>query len=347
MVNAVQNGTSQQTLRPSRRAARQEKAISKIQKLERMLDRTGIRPVLEMQERLESYGRVYEQAYFTVSLREESLPSTLHFVLGWQQAKVIADLERSLEALRRYMLSIPSPNPLSPLELQAREAWERFDEGDPEPLDTFIKERLGIMANHDGPLPDALRRRVLKFLDFCFAPQPLYQPGDWFLLGQAANDQLTTLVGERIWMFPDLKAALSDDPNKTYKERLAEELPGVVREAWADIQTVSSTTLLNKASNSIRMMKPQGHQVLPDDVPDDSLARFEAQESIRQNLDTLEQEAGFSPQQLEVWRLSREGMEIAEIADTLGISPNQVSVQKHYAIVKAREVLGADGPIIF
>ena len=115
-----------------------------------------------MQERLEPYYRTFEQAYSIASLREESLPSTLYFALGWQQEKVISDLERSLEAFRRYLLSIPSPNPLAPLELEAREAWQRFDEGDPEPLDAFIKRRLGMMANHDGPLPDALRRRVFE-----------------------------------------------------------------------------------------------------------------------------------------------------------------------------------------
>ena len=337
MNNAEQNGTSEQTLGSSRRVAQEEKTISNIG---RMVDRSGLRPILKMQERLEPYYRPFEQAYTIVSLREESLPSTLHFALGWQQEKVISDLERPLEAFRRYLLSIPSPNPLTPLELQAREAWQRYDEGDPEPLDVFIKKRLGIMANHDGPLPDDLRQRVFDFLDCCFTQQPLYHPGDWFLLGRVAMKQLSTLVGEYTKMFPDLEAALSDERDKKYKERLAEELPGVVLVAWGDIQAVSSVTLLNKASNSLRKMKPRDHQVLPKDIPHHSLARFETQERIRHELNTLEQEAGFSPQQLKVWQLSRRGMEIAEIANTLGISPNQVSVQKHYAIEKAREVAG-------
>jgi len=310
-----------------------------ISKIERMLDRSGIQPILKMQESLEPYYRAFEQTYSIVSLREESLPSSLHFALGWQQEKVISDLERSLEAFRRYLLSLPSPNPLTPLELQAREAWQRFDEGDPEPLDVFIKKRLGIMANHDGPLSDDLRQRVFEFLDCCFAPPPLYQPGDWFLLGRTEITQLSTLVGERIKLFPGLKAALSDESDKKYKERLAEELLGVVLVAWDDIQTVSNATLLNEASNSIRRIKSRD-QALPGDVPDQSLAWFETQERIRHELNTLEQEAGFSPQQLKVWQLSRRGMEIAEIANTLGISPNQVSVQKHYAIEKAREVAG-------
>jgi len=336
MVSAEQDGTSQRTLRSSKRVSPEEKTISKI---ERMLDQSGIRSIFEMQERLESYRWAFEQHNSIVSLREESLPFTLHFALGWQQEEMISDLERSLEAFRQYLLSIPSPNPLTPLELQAREAWQRYDEGDPEPLDAFIKKRLGIMVNHDGPLPDDLRQRVFEFLDCCFAPPPLYQSGDWFLLGRPEITQLSTLVGERIKMFPSLKAALSDEPDKEYKERLAEELLGVVPVAWDDIQTVSNATLLNEASNSIRRMKSRD-QALPDDVPDQSLAQFETLEIVRQELNTLEQVAGFSPQQAEVWQLTRRGMEIAEIANTLGIPPGQVSVQKHYAIEKAREVAG-------
>jgi hypothetical protein len=97
MNNAEQNGTSQQTLRSSRRVPQEVRTISKI---ERMVDRSGLRPILKMQERLQPYYRAFEQAYSIVSLREESLPSTLHFALGWQQEKVISDLERSLEAFR-------------------------------------------------------------------------------------------------------------------------------------------------------------------------------------------------------------------------------------------------------
>jgi hypothetical protein len=171
MVNAEHDRNLQRTQRYSKRLSPEEKTISKI---ERMLDRSGIQPILKMQESLEPYYRAFEQTYSIVSLREESLPATLHFALGRQQEKVISDLERSLEAFRRYLLSIPSPNFLTPLELQAREAWLRFDEGDPEPLDVFIKKRLGIMANHDGPLPDDLRQRVFEFLDCCFAPPPAH-----------------------------------------------------------------------------------------------------------------------------------------------------------------------------
>jgi DNA-binding CsgD family transcriptional regulator len=337
MVNTEMNGPSQLARRSSRRAAREAKIISKVSKAERMLDRSGIRPILKIEERVESERRAFEKAYSIVSLFEESLPSTLNFALGWQQEEMISDLERSLEAFRRYLLSIPSPNPLTPLELQAREAWQRYDEGDPEPLDTFTKRRLGIMPNHDGPLPDDLRERVFQFLDCCFAPSPLYPPGTWFLLGRAESIQLPALLQGHIKRFPELEAALSDKEDKTYSERLAEELPAVVRVAWDDIQLVSSATLLNETTNAIRRMRPRGNP-LPDEITDQSLAQFEALELVRQELDTLELEAGFSSQQASVWRLLREGMGIAEIADTLGTTPNQVSVQKYNAIEKARRV---------
>jgi len=157
--------------------------------------------------------------------------------------------------LRRILAGLTSPPPLRALQLEARIAWERFDEGDPEPLDTFIKNRLGIMSNFAGSLPREVRSRVMKFLDGCFATVPLYQPGDWFLLGPPQLDQLTELVGENIKGFPDLKIALSGD-GRTFRETLLEELPGVTRVAWEDIQRIKKETLLTRVSESLRMMKP-------------------------------------------------------------------------------------------
>jgi RNA polymerase sigma factor (sigma-70 family) len=304
-----------------------------------MLDRSDIRSALKMRQRVETTYRAHEQAYVSAALYENSLPSTHYFTLGWQQEKLFYDLERSLGAFRRFLLSLPVPSPLSPLALHAREAWERFDEGDPEPLDSFIKTRLGIMANHVGPLPAELRERVFDFLDLCFAPPPLYQPGDWFILGQAELDRLTTLLGDHTKGFGDLRIALSGEGG-SFRDRLDEELPGAVRVAWDDIETVSTNTLLNEASNSLRRTKSETHRSLPPSEGDDSLAQFEAQETISQMLDALEPEARLSAQQAEVWQLSRRGMEIAEIASNLGISRNQVSVQKHNAIEKVREAAG-------
>ena len=79
---------------------------------------------------------------------------------------------------------------------------------------------------------------------------------------------------------------------------------------------------------------------------DEDLTEFEREETLRQQrqqLDILEQVAGLSPQQTEVWRRRYKGMEIAEIAAELGISENQVSVQNHNALKKLSAARKAAG----
>jgi DNA-binding CsgD family transcriptional regulator len=184
----------------------------------------------------------------------------------------------------------------------------------------------------------------MHFLDDCLASLPLYEPEDWFLLGSPQVVQLAGLVSDNIRTFPDLEAALCSN-GEQFRERLAEELPGILRVAWEDIQTVSTKTLLNEASNDIRTMGSRDHKPLPDEVSDeavdDTLARFEALEAARQELDALQREAALSPQQAEVWALSRKGLEFGEIASMLGKSPNQISVQKHNAVKQMRRTAEA------
>jgi DNA-binding NarL/FixJ family response regulator len=61
---------------------------------------------------------------------------------------------------------------------------------------------------------------------------------------------------------------------------------------------------------------------------DDEVAAFELREQARQQIAALEEKAGFSKQQAEIWALLRQGMEIAEIANEVGIPRQQVSTQK-------------------
>lgn len=121
MVNAERIGTEHRGRRSSKRRAQDAKIISK---LERALDQSGVRPIHKIEERSESDVRAFEQLNSVVSLLEESLPSTLSFSVGWQREKLMSDLERSLRAFRCFLHSLPAPTPLSPLELQAREAWQ-------------------------------------------------------------------------------------------------------------------------------------------------------------------------------------------------------------------------------
>src|SRR5215211_1144993 len=197
-------------------------------RMERLLDKLDFPEELERQQRTEPIRHVYRQAELFVPAHDGlSLPPSL-LSTSQRYEQIHWTLERSLGMLRRILAGLTSPPPLRALQLEARIAWERFDEGDPEPLDTFIKNRLGIMSNFAGSLPREVRSRVMKFLDGCFATVPLYQPGDWLLLGPPQLDQLTELVGENIKGFPDLKIALSGN-GRTFRETLLEELPGVTR----------------------------------------------------------------------------------------------------------------------
>jgi RNA polymerase sigma factor (sigma-70 family) len=142
---------------------------------------------------------------------------------------------------------------------------------------------------------------------------------------------------------------------KASAEALAEELPGAVTIAWG---AGSEKEFLADVRRSIEGLAREA-EIRPANVRDDAieeaaaafasdedLAEFEREETLRlrrQQLDELEQVAGLSPQQTEVWRRSYKGMEIAEIAAELGISENQVSVQKHNAAKKLSDARKAAG----
>jgi len=308
--------------------------------MERLLDKLVVPEELERQQRIEPIRQVYRQAELFVPAHYGVSLSPSLLSLSQQYEQIHWKLEKSFGMFRRILAGLTSPLPLRALEVEARIAWECFDEGDPEPLDSFIRSRLGVMTNYDGPLPDEVRQRVMDFLDDCFTPVPLYEPGEWFLLGSPQIDQLATLIGDNIKAFPSLRVALRSD-GEPFREKLAEELPGIVLVAWDDIATASSETLLNTASNTIRESGLRNHVPLADEMvdeaADDTLTRFEALEATRQELDVLEQEAALSTQQAEVWTLARQGVEIPEIASMLGKTPNHISVQKHYAVNKMKQ----------
>src|SRR5215212_1741628 len=327
----------------ARRRARQQRFVKHMRwkwRIEHRLDKLGVPEGLDWQ--IGPIRQAYGQAELFVPAHDGvSLPSSL-LSLSQQYEQIHWTLERSLGMFRRILAGLTSPPPLRTLRLEARIAWDRFDKGDPEPLDRFIKRRLGVMKNHDGPLPDDVRQGVMDFLGDCLASVPLYEPGEWFLLRPPQIDQLATLIGKNIKAYPRLRVALQSDDEK-FRERLAEELPGIVRVAWDDLDTISDEHTLNEekplltqVSKAISDMGPRNSVLLADEMADeatnDSLARFEASEAARQELDLMEQGAALSPQQAEVWTLARQGAEIGEIANILGKTPNHISVQKHNAV---------------
>jgi hypothetical protein len=162
-------------------------------RMERLLNKLDFPEELERHQRIEPIRQVYRQAELFVPAHDGvSLPPS-SLSLSQQYEQIHWTLERSFGMFRRILAGLTSPPPLRALRLETRIAWGRFDEGDPEPLDRFIKRRLGVMKNHDGPLPDDVRQRVMGFLDDCLTSVPLYEPGEWFLLRPPQIDQLATL----------------------------------------------------------------------------------------------------------------------------------------------------------
>jgi len=110
--------------------------------MERLLDKLDVPEELERQQRIEPICQVYRQAGLFVPAHDGvSLPPSL-LSLSQQYEQIHWTLERSLGLFRRILAGLTSPPPLRTLRLEARIAWERFDEGDPEPLDRFIKHPL-------------------------------------------------------------------------------------------------------------------------------------------------------------------------------------------------------------
>jgi RNA polymerase sigma factor (sigma-70 family) len=129
-------------------------------------------------------------------------------------------------------------------------------------------------------------------------------------------------------------------------ENLARELPGAVLAAYGALvfNKRHSGSFLAPIAKALANMgaestsRPDKLRSLP---PDESLHAPEDEQMAelerKEILDALEQAAGLSPQQAEVWQLLRRGKEIREIATELGITKNSVSVQKCKAVEKLKE----------
>jgi hypothetical protein len=183
-------------------------------------------------------------------------------------------------------------------------------------------------------------------------------------LQEAATGLLTSWVRSRVKSYESLREALREEGD--YQGVLLRELPGAVLREIAELEAARSEpvsnealldelgkrgvhkVLLNRVANSLRTLRREANELLDNDRLEEQGAvsayeDFELRETARQQLDALEQEAGFSPQQTEVWRRLREGKEIAEIAAELGIPKKQVSVVAHNARKRAGKARKAAG----
>jgi hypothetical protein len=230
------------------------------------------------------------------------------------------------ERMWQAIFSLPRPLPLSQIKLEAREAWQRFAEGEAEPLDFFIKKRLGLLRHHEGPVPDNLRERVWNILDNCFAPVSFYRRGEWFFLDQEELEAVTTLLSEHWEWFPSVERAMVNHGDKK-DEVLREELPGATLAMWEELQwTENPSTLLNAVSNGFRKggseqarLEEKGQ--LMDAEPDQftratlALDMFMLREELRSRL---------PERQYQVVDLKLAGFTHAEIATKLDISVGSV-----------------------
>jgi hypothetical protein len=297
--------------RPDVRAAREE--ARRLNNLERIAA-----PV----RRVEAVRRLAEPVGFSFSLpvRFPSIASSIR--LARRQEALHKDIERTLAPLRRLLSALPAPPRLPLLQREARAAWLSFRQGDPEPLDFFIRKYLARRKKHEGPVPGKLRKGVMDVLDECFAPVLVYAPGEWYSFGPAAQQKLVDFAGEARKRFGSV----------SYDARLEDKLPGIILTAWDDMQwavDTSTRTLLNRidmipradadvGSNWMKIAERHPH-AFPGEDTENPLARFEAREVVRQQVEALPrliENAALSPQERLVYEFdSRVGPDFETIEE--------------------------------
>lgn len=137
---------------------------------------------------------------------------------------------RPLEVdISRALTSLPLPSPLNKVELEARAAWAEYPEGNMEPLDFFISERLGLRTSTEAEPSEALRRHVWDLLDSCFLSVPGYASGEWFALGEEEQTKLSKLVRRKLAKWVILARAVHDlEASEDAKADLDHEVPVAV-----------------------------------------------------------------------------------------------------------------------
>jgi hypothetical protein len=279
---------------------------------------------------MEAVRRLAEPVGFSFSLpvRSPSIASSVN--LARRQEALYRDLERAVGLLRSVLSALPSPPRLPRFQREARQAWLHFHQGDPEPLDSFIRKYLVRLENHEGPVPDNLRQRVMGVLDELFAPVLVYAPGDWYSFKQAAQDKLVDFA----------RATRNKFGSVSYIANLEDVLPGATLEAWEDTQVAAgSSTLLNYIDQHLRDEADDGpsllrqaekrpHLFLPEST-ENPLALFEAQEAMLQQLEVLPRlidKAAFSPKEHVVYEYdSRVGTDFKTIVEATEAAANHLN----------------------
>jgi hypothetical protein len=243
----------------------------------------------------------------------------------WHAEEIIEQSRRVEEQIWRAVSSLPTPPPLSKIEREARLAWEEFPVGNTEPLDFFIRERLGLIAKKGATPSDELRERVWELLDDCFIPVAGYAQGEWFLLGWRERQKLACLVREKLRRYLILLRVLSKGSGEVDID-LEKELPVAVTVIWGEMQhggrpskrdgkpltfrsAVSEYLAEHAAIEGRRVsdisLEPEVHRSdSSQGAEEEFLAEFEAREESRHATDLIRrwvEEAGLSPREREVY----------------------------------------------
>jgi hypothetical protein len=243
----------------------------------------------------------------------------------WLAEEITERSRRVEEQIWRAMSSLPTPPLLSKIEKEARVAWEEYSEGNPEPLDFFIRERLGLIAKKRATPSEELRERVWELLDACFIPVTGYTQGEWFLLGWREREKLTRLVREKLRRYLILLRVLSKGSGEVDID-LDKELPAAVMLVWDEMQhggrpskrdgepltfrSAVSEYLAEHAAIeggwvSDGSLEPEVHSSdSAQGAEEEFLAEFEAREEARQTTDLVRrwvEEARLSPRELDVY----------------------------------------------
>ena len=233
--------------------------------------------------------------------------------------RILRPVQRVEKQIRQAMAALPAPPPLSKIEREAKEAWRRFPEGDTEPLDFFIRERLGLIARKDKTPSHELRQSVWDLLDHCFKSVSGYVQGEWFLLGWEERQKLADLVRKKLMRSLILLRALSKGSGEV-EVNLDKELPVAVTMVWDEMwdggrpskrggkpltfRNAVSAYLAEHAaieSSSLSNIPLEGAEHrsdYPHGVEDSFMAEFEAREETRQAAELVTrwvEEANFSP----------------------------------------------------
>jgi hypothetical protein len=180
--------------------------LANIDYVQRLLDRPDVRAAREAARRLDEAERITApvQRVEAVSRHIESIDMSFSPPVAFSSIdasirlarrlnSVSEDFERALTPLKRFLSALPAPPLMAGFHREAKEAWLRFREGDPEPLDSFIRKYVVRRKNYEAPVPDKVRRGVMAVLDECFAPVLVYAPGDWYFFGPGLTPDERTI----------------------------------------------------------------------------------------------------------------------------------------------------------